>query len=292
MALAQLAGAGIASTALTAVLGSGVVALAVLLAAGRPWRGRGAALAPWGAPLALAGAFATGYALALGAPGFPPASARGWLFFGAVAGAALGLLMARTERPLRPLSAAASALLPWFLLGFQREHHWGHAEGIAWTAGLAVLALLAVEALRAAEARAQGPASAFGVAFGLALAAGAQGLAGSASFAQLTGILALATGLCALAGTWHRAAGLGAAAAPALVLPHLGLVWCGRYLAELHASSFVLLSLLPMAPLAVLVLPGSRPRLRASLAIALPVAMGAIALWIEVAGAPPPSPYG
>lgn len=292
MGLAQLAGAGIARTALTAVLGAGAVALLVLAVAARPWRGRAARVAPWGAPLALAGALATGYVLVLGAPALPPTSARAWLFLAALGGAVLGLAMALSGRALRPLSGLASALLPWFLLDFQREHHWEHVEGIAWTAGLAVWALVCIEALRASEARAAPPAGTFGLAFGLALAAGAQGLAGSASFAQLTGILALATGLCALIGAWHRVSGLGPAAAPALVLAHLALVWCGRYLAELHAPSFALLSLLPIAPGSALVLARSRPRLRAALAFALPVALGGIALWIEVAGAPPPSPYG
>jgi hypothetical protein len=291
VALAQLAGSSIVGGALTAQGVAGAVAVLALLAAARPWRGRTASVAPWGAPLALTAAFATGYLLILGAPGFPPTSARGWLFLAAAGTGLLGLAMALSARPLRVLGAIASALLPWFLLGFQREHHWSRGEGIAWTVGLALWAFAGLETVRASERRSRNAAGTFGLAVGLALAAGAYGIAGSASFAQLGGILALAVGGCAVLGAWHRVSGLGPAAAPALAHLHLGLVWCCRYLAELHTTSFVLLSLVPLAALPA-GLPDSRPRLRAVLAVVIPLALGAAALWIEVAGAPPPSRYG
>lgn len=276
-------------SALTAEAGAAASALAVLVLAARPWRGRAAATHPLGPPLALASAAASGYWLTRGAPGFPPAQAAHWLFYAALAGGAVGALEALRGRRVLVLRALSSVLLPLWMLEFQRTRYWTRAEGILWTAGLAALLFTAWNALAAREERGGG-ATALGLALATALAAGSYGLAGGAIFAQLTGALALALGLCALLGLWRRAPGLGPGGIAPYVLLHNGMLWYARWVNELSPAGFVLLSLVPLAALPAALVPAPRPRLRAGLGFLAPVLLAGAALAVELASVPPP--YG
>ncbi len=274
------------TAALTAAAGAaGSVALVLALGA-RPWRGRAHPTPAWCAPVALGTGSALGFWLTRGRPSFPPTQAVQWLFYAALAGAALGVLEAFGPRRVRALRLLAAALLPFVMLEFQRARHWPGLAGILLTAGLALLVLAAWSTLSAQEERPPGGgATALGLALTTALAAGSYGLSGGALFAQLAGALALATGLCALLGFWRRGPGLGPAGVAPFVLLYYGQTWIARWVNELSTASFVLLSLAPLAALTARLMPASRARLAAGLALGLPPLLAAAALALEFAGA-------
>lgn len=283
------------SLVVNAIVGVGsasLAALALLLPAARPWRGRAASTRPWGAPLALGVATCAGFGATRGWPSLPPGETLEWLFYLAILAAAYGTYEALSMRPRLPARALCAVLVPLVVLAFQREHHWGRAQGVAWTGGLAVWLFLTWQALSAHERRVKGGAPTLGLAMAGALAAASYGLAGGGLYAQLAGALALALGACALLGLWRHESGLGVGGVATFVLLHFALVWLARYLYELSAAGFVLLSLAPLGVWLSACAPAARPRLRAALALAGPTLLAATALALEFAAAPPPSPYG
>ena len=272
--------------ALTAEAGAAAVAILVLAPAAQPWRGRAAPTRSWGPPLALAATTAAGFWLTRGKPEFPPVRAVSWIFYAALAGGVCGTFEALRGRSVRTLRGLASVLLPVLVLGFQRERHWARIEGLAWTAGLAALVFAVWNALAAREER-RGGAHALGLALATALAAGSYGLGGGWIFAQLTGALGLAVGLCALLGLWRGAPGLGSAGVAPFVLLHYGMLWIARWLNELSSASFLLLSLAPLAAACTRLVPSTRPRLETVLAILAPTLVAAAALAVELRASSP-----
>lgn len=289
---ASQAGSAVLVTALTGALAPVGVAALLLAASARPWRGRDAAAAPAGPPLALGLGFLAGFLATHGMPRFAGASLRDELAWSAVA---LALLCAaRATRGGLPLvvQALASALLPWLLLDFQRERYWGRMEGVLWSTGLALLVFLSWTLLAAHEERRARPTSVVGWTAATALAAGAYGLSGSVQIAQLAGALAASLGVCAALALWRRAPGLGRAGSGPFVVLYLGLTWCARFISELSLPGFVLLSLAPLAVLLSGALPRTRPRLAATLELALPALLALAAVLLErTAAAPSPYPY-
>jgi hypothetical protein len=275
--------------ALTAEAGAAASALLVLALAARPWRGRAETTRAWGPPVALAAGTASGFLMTRGAPAFPPAQAAHWLFYAALASGALGALEALRGRRVLLARALFAVLLPLWMLEFQRTRYWTRAEGILWTAGLAMLLVVAWNALAALEERARG-ATALGLALATALAAASYGLSGGAIFAQLTGALALALGICALLGLWRRAPGLGRGGVAPYVSLHYAMLWYARWVNELSTPGFALLALVPLAALAARLVPRERYRLRASAALLAPALLAGGALAVEIASIPPP--YG
>lgn len=278
--------------AATAAASAAASAVLVLILAARPWRGRGQATQPFGAPLALALGTAVGFWMTRGRPSFPPNQAVHWLFYAALVGGAYGAIEgAWRERTSLP-RGGLSVLLPVLMLAFQREHNWGRVEGILWTAGLALLLFTAWNALATLEQRALGGgATAVGLALATALTAGCCGFAGGALLAQLVGALALSIGACALLGLWRRAPGLGAGGVAPYALLHYGLVWAARWAYELSSAGFVLLLLAPLAALSAALVPAARARTRAACALLGPTLCAAAALLLESRAAPAAYPY-
>lgn len=275
--------------ALVAEVGASASAGLVLALAARPWRGRGEPTPAWSAPLALAAGAAAGFWLTRGRPSFPPTQAVHWLFYAALAGGACGAFEAARGKSVA-LRGLLAALLPVLVLAFQRERYWARVEGVLWTAGLAALLFVTWNVLAAAEGHGGGT-RALGLACATALAAGSYALAGGALFAQFTGALALAMGLCALLGLWRRAPGLGPGGIAPYVLLHHGMLWCARWVNELSLPAFVLLALAPLAVLAARLAPSSRPRLAAALAFLGPMLLSAAALGWEFASQPAADAY-
>lgn len=285
------AGDSIVATAVVGAASAGLAALTPLLLAARPWQGRAARTRPWGSPLALGSALCASFGATRGWPGLPPGETLEWLFYLGLMAGAYGAHEALARRPSWLARGLCAVLAPVVLLEFQREHHWGRLQGVAWTGGLAVWLFVTWHALGAHERRGSGAAT-LGLALAGALAAATFGLAGGGLYAQLAGALALALGACALLGLWRHESGLGVGGVATLVPLHFALVWLARYLYELSATGFVLLSLAPLGVWLSACAPASRPRLRALFALAGPTLVAATALALELAAAPPPSPYG
>jgi len=275
------------------VASASVVAAAALLPATRPWRGRAAAVRPWGAPLALGLAVCAGFVASRGWPAWPPSEALHRLFYVALCAGAYGLYEAarRSSSNLVP-RAVLVVLAPYVVLEFQRRLHWSALEGAAWMAGLAAVLFVTWQALVAHEARERGGSAALGLALATALSAATQGLAGGTLFFLLPASLALATGASALLGLWRRDAGLGPGGVAPFVILYSAFAWLGHFLNELSTLGFVLLALAPLAVWLSALAPAARPRTRAALAVLGPTLVAALALAHEFAAAPPPSPYG
>lgn len=288
----QDAGSAILRTALLGVAAPVGAAALVLAASARPWRGRAGESRAFGPPLALGLAFLAGFL-----------ATHGWPRIGGEAGLRdrlvfMGLVVAlsharhvRHTHVLVGLQALIAALLPWFLLEFQRERHWGRTEGILWSAGLGLFVFLAWNLAAEHEARRASPAPVWGWALASALAAGTYQLSGSSQIAQLGGGLALALGCCALLALWRRSAGLGQAGVGPFVVLYLGLTWCGRFISELSLPGFLLLSLVPLGALAGRLAPAGRERLAAAFEVLVPTGLALAALLLERAQSTP-SPYG
>ena len=269
-------------------LGAAAGAALVLALAARPWRGRAAPMAASGPPLALAVAAAVGFGMSRGLPAFPPAQTLHWLFYAALVGGAHGAFEALHGRRVTLLRAALSVSLAVVLLEFQRGH-WGRVEGWLWSAGLAVLLFASWNGLAALESTAEERgALALGLALAAALAAGAYSFAGGSIFTLLPATLALGLGTCALLGFWRRAPGLGPAGVAPYVLLHFGVLWIARWLYELSAPGFALLSLVPLAATPAFLAPALRPRTRAALALLGPTLLASLALIVEWSSAPEP----
>ena len=278
----QLAGVGAAVGA----------ALLALVPAARPWRGRAERTASWGAPLALGLAVAAAFAATRSLPTLPPRETLHWVFYLALLAAVFGAYEARPGTKPLLARAISAVLLPVVLLEFQRKNHWNRLEGILWTGGLAAWAFLVWHALLAHARRVPGPASTLGWALATALAAGTYGFAGGALYSLLAAALALATGACALLGLWRGEHGLGASGLAPFVLLHSSFLWLARFLYELSAPGFALLSLAPLAAWLSELAPAGKPRTRAALALLGPTLCAGAALVHELIAAPPPSPYG
>jgi len=278
--------------ALTSVLAASGAALVLLGAAARPWRGRAQATSAWGAPLALGLAFAAAFLCSRTPPPLLPQRSEQWLFHLALAAAAYGLYEAVGGRRSALTRALFAVLVPVVLLEFQRKGHWGRTEGVLWTGGLAALLFVSWQAGAARESAAKSGAGALGLALGTALAAATYGKAGATLYALLPGALALATGAVALLGIWRRASGLGPAGVAPFVVLYFATLWLARFLYELGTPAFALLSLVPLGASAAALVPASRPKLRELASVLGPMLPAAAALGIELASAPPASPYG
>jgi len=283
--LAAQAGSAVLVTALTGALAPVGVAALVLAACARPWRGREAAASPAGPPLALGLGFLAGFVATHGLPRLAGASLRDELAWSALALAGLAALRARRGALPLLLQGLVSALLPWFLLDFQRTRHWERLEGVLWSAALALVLFLSWTLLGAHEQRRARPAAVLGWTTMTALAAGAYVLSGSVQIAQLAGALAAALGTCAALALWRRAAGLGPAGVAPFIVLHLGLTWCGRFISELSLAGFVLLALAPLGVLAGRAVPASRARLAAGVEGLVPPLIALVALLLERAAA-------
>lgn len=289
MALAQ-AGSAVLVTALTGALAPVGVAALVLAASARPWRGRDCSAAPAGPPLALGLGFVAGFVATHGMPRLAGAGLRDELAWSALALGLCAALLARRGALPRVVQALVSALLPWFLLDFQRERHWERVEGVLWSTALALVLFLAWTLLGEHEARRARPGPTLAWCAMGALAAGAYGLSGSVQIAQLGGALAAALGTCAVLALWRRAAGLGAAGLAPFVVLHFGLTWCARYLSELSLPGFMLLLLAPFGVLAARLVP--RPRLATALELFVAPLLALAALLVErAASAASAAPY-
>lgn len=289
--LAAQAGSAVLVTALTGALAPVGVAALVLSASARPWRGREAAASPAGPPLALGLGFLAGFVATHGLPRLAGASLRDELAWSALALALVSALHARRGALPLVLRGLVSALLPWFLLDFQRERHWERLEGVLWSTALALVLFLSWTLLDAHEQRHARPAAVLGWTAMTALAAGAYGISGSVQIAQLAGALAAALGTCAALALWRRAAGLGPAGVAPFLVGYLGLTWCGRFISELSLPGFILLALAPLGVLAARAVPASHPRFAALLEGLAPPLAALAALLLERSAAAPASPY-
>jgi hypothetical protein len=180
------------------------------------------------------------------------------------------------------LGSGLALVQPWLVLAFQRARYWERVEGLVWCA---VLGLILLGAWRSLACRA-GPRGAWedlGLALGMGCAAPAYGLGGGALFAQLAGAFALSVGLCALLGLWRGASALASGGALPLACVHAAFVWLAHWLYELSLPSFVLLSLVPFASLAVARLPAGRAGTAA--ALLTPFGLGLAAFLFEFSAA-------
>jgi hypothetical protein len=287
----QAGGGSIVVTPLVGLACATTVTVIVLAAGARPWRGRTARTSAWCAPLALGLAFASAFLATRSLPAFPPRETLQWLFWFAL-GASLHGILGPSGRAAGWTRAFLSMLLPFLVLAFQRRHHWERLEGALWTAGLAAWLFSCWQlALRGAERASAAPA-ALGLALTCALAAATFGLAGGGLFFVLPATLALATGALALLGFWRGEPGLGARGWSPFVVLFFGCLWCARYLYELSAVGFALLSLVPLAPESALLVPGQHAKWRALIALFAPFLLAAATLAYELAHVSTPLAYG
>jgi hypothetical protein len=184
------------------------IALTVLLAAWRPWRRAvPVALGHWGAPLAAGVAFATAYALLDGEiPAWPPAQARHWLFFVALALTVLGLDDAIPFARLRAsdwvrgeVALLVSGVLVLCLFGsLLSADTWPTPIAARWVVGMTAavhVAWVSAERLSVRLPRVAAPLVL--VVFTLGVAA-VTALSGSLVYARLAGVLAVVSAVAAV----------------------------------------------------------------------------------------------
>ncbi len=284
--------------ALGGVLAPALLSATALATAWRPEKSPAEAPRPstslWGAPLALGLGYAAGHLGTHGWPSFPHhVGIKQGLFYVAVVLCAWGLgeALFPLGSKLRLLGRAAlCAWVPWFLLGFQREHAWGPSAAWLWSAGLAaaLFALLSSQAPLSRRTNAAANLTAW-VLVGI-LASGALHLSGSTSLAQLTGALVCPLGVMLPIALRRPSFSLERGGDLCLVLLFGGLLMAGVYAGELPPLAALALALAqPAGWLACWVRPG---RLRSLTVVLVPLLLAALALWIARDSQPPSSPYG
>lgn len=287
-------------------VGAGLVSGAIFLVAfllGRkpdraPWRERGTALA-------VAGGFATGFAVVLTWPALPlgpGADAWTWVAWFAPAALLLGWLESAAHLPLPARLAirlAAGAGAAWLVLAPHALLSAG--ERFALLAIAAVATALLWTALD--RARREGPPERAALPVIVAVGATAAVLAfvsGSVSMGQVTGSLSAAFAAPLVLALVLRAPDVTAPAAPVVALV-LGNLLLGAYaylnygdVVNFPAASALLL--IASAASGALLSRALRPhvsRIASALLATLPaVLLAALAAWLAQAAAPPPSPWG
>jgi hypothetical protein len=198
----------------------------------------------------------------------------------AVAGMIDGLLGQRKGLRAALRLLVPGALFAW-LLRFQIENAWSNSQAWIWIPALALGAALLWTALDAMASRRPGPSLALAWAASIGATGAALAASRSNSLGQMAGALAAALSAALLVVLWNRRLSLSGLGAPlAIVLG--GLLLAGHFAAELSARGAALCASGMILPAAVeLLLPlQARPRLAASLRVALALAPPLLATWL------------
>lgn len=278
--------------ALLGVIGPLIFASAVLAVAFRPWIPAPETLEPgeqiveeergWGGALAVGCAFALGFVATQGWPPLPfDLGIKHWLFYAALAGAVVGAYEALADRSSCVTRGIFSFAAPFLMLARVRRAQWNGFEATLWLVFLTLSLIGLWTALDSLARKRRGASLPLAWCVSCLLAAGALQLSGSFSLAQLAASLASALVPCAVLG-WRRPSTLWAPGAVGpLAVTYLGLVWGGRFSADLSFASFVLLAIAPTLP-ALAELPSfANRRSRAFLAVFFAALPGLAALLIE-----------
>ena len=273
-----------------------LVAAAFLVAAWKPWRRSGPGGGPrtaWGPPLAVGLGYAVGH---VAADGWPPLAlqvgVKPGLFYVAVAAAFVGLHEA-ARRPVWWSRVLVAVGLPVYLLDFMRQHYWSGREAWLWTLGLGGALFVGWSGLERLARRQPGPALSLCWMLAATLTSVALFLSGTATLAQLAGVLATVLGVAAVIGWRRPELSLAPGGTTSLALVFTGLLWAGHFASELTGPATLLLAVAPFAP-ALLHLPGI-PDLRGWKNLALRMLFVAVpaglAVALEFADRPPSNPY-
>ena len=244
----------------------------------RPWSSTAPGSGPWASALLLPACFAAGWAGTRGEllP-FPPREGQHWVFYGGLAGAALGGLSRRPALTALGILAVAYATLRFGLGEVLARSHPATAEVLL--PAFAVAAAILGESARR-NARPQG-AVLWLAAFALA-AAIQRGTFGGAGL--LLGACAVGVGGLAVASSWRPDWRIPAPAVGAMTLLLVGMLVAAwllgdtPWLASLAAGGVLAVAWIPPGV-------GWRPLLRWGLPVA---ALAALALWDSW---PAPDPY-
>lgn len=236
---------------------------------------------------AIAVAVAVPFAMASGAPDWPwrldplhgePRAFWFWAVF--VAGLVGSLGDARwLPKPLAfLLELALGMALPWFLTGLVRRS-WSFEQHVLWL-GLGVLAVCVLwHVLREAGRARPGLLVPFVGAVTLGVDAWLLRSHGVPTW-ELAGVGSVALAFALLTALWRRPLTCGTGAALCIVVVHVGCLWCGRALRDLHSLSSVLALLQPL-PLwcAACASLARRPKTAVALAVLGCVGLGAATVW-------------
>lgn len=227
-----------------------LVALALVVMAWRPWRAAAGARYATTGGLALAVAYALGYWAASGLPEWPPQQATEWLVllaglagvWGAVAG------VSRLPQVLRVAGVVAVVGLGYWLQ-FEPlfRYTWSTAEAVLWLAGVTVLGVMAWVAMERLFVNEPATVGAFAACVLTGASAVVLALGGSIFLGQLTGVLAFALAVLALAARWVPQSSLAFGSGGALVVLWVGLWMNGAFYASVPAAAFIALWLMPQA---------------------------------------------
>lgn len=228
-----------------------VVAGAVWGAGWKIWDRKAAALrdGTWVGPLAFAAAFAAGFILLEGWPGFPPRSAEGWLpYIGAGAGLLSAGRFGRRELVIQIILWGVIFAFAVMRLTVNLRPTWSGGEEALWFFGFVVTGLAAQMALEVVAERRPGVSMpvvywilAVGVFTTLALS-------GSITYAQYAGIVAAAAGAAFVAACIKPSisfSGAGGTSGVVVVLLN-ALLLCGNLFSGLPLSVALILAGAPI----------------------------------------------
>ncbi|MFZ0712153.1 MAG: hypothetical protein WAM53_19085 [Terrimicrobiaceae bacterium] len=223
---------------LAAVLVSGVFAIV-----GRLWRANN-----WADAVALGIGYASGHAVAVGWPAFPPSEATQWLPYFALAAAVLGVLdvFVRPAGSLRALIwVACCAGLLGLLLKPKFQYGWSIPAGVLWVAGLAAGMLVLASSLDAAVRRDSSISSPLVLTIVTCGTGATLMLSGSMLLGQLAMVLAAALGATLVVAFLLPKAVEGRGVVPVSVALLVSLWLCGCFYADLPVASALLLAVAP-----------------------------------------------